>query len=128
MVNFKTYVYFHDSKTTHCKFQNDSLISGVTYLQITNIFQCFTANSIAYSLILSLISSQFSKADQQQTSFELTNTSSTDAQSFLEDDPEDGTYMEISCIKKMKHFHEKRFTIASSVQESDLEADLLEYI
>lgn len=36
--------------------------------------------------------------------------------------------MEIPCIKKMKHFHEKRFTIASSVQESDLEADLLEYI
>ena len=28
----------------------------------------------------------------------------------------------------MKHFHEKRFTIASTIQESDLEADLLEYI
>ena len=54
-------VYFCDSKTMHCKFQNDSLISGFTYPQITNIFQCFTANSTAYSLILSLISSYFSK-------------------------------------------------------------------
>lgn len=41
---------FMTVKQHTAKFQNDSLISGVTYLQITNIFQCFTAKFYSIQL------------------------------------------------------------------------------